>query len=311
LFEIALRAHERRDPATHQARIAALSASFARIAAEHPCAWFRDPRSADEIATVTAANRMVAYPYPKFMNAIMEVDQGAAVLMTTAAEARARGIPASRWIYLHGGGDAHDLWHVRDRIDYHSSVGMVAAFEEALEQAAVEPDVLGPVDLYSCFPVAPQFAARILGLPTDGSHPLTVTGGLPYFGGPGNDYAMHAIATMVERLRAMPESFGLVSALGWYMTKHAVGIYALPHPECVERADGHARVETYTVLHDREGEACDAIVVARLTDGRRVFANVDPDRNVFATFERDEMVGTDGYVRTALDGRNRFHPRGA
>src|SRR5437762_788732 len=71
LFEIALRAHEGRAPAAHEARIAALSASFSRVAATHPHAWFRDAKSAREIATVTAENRMVAYPYPKFMNAIL------------------------------------------------------------------------------------------------------------------------------------------------------------------------------------------------------------------------------------------------
>ena len=333
LFEIALRAHEGRAPAAHAARIAARSASFARVAATHPQAWFRDAKTAAEIATVTPRNRMVAYPYPKFMNAILDVDQGAAVVMTTAAEARRLDIPESRWIYLHGGGDAHDLWHVRDRVDYHSSLGMRAAYEEALTQAEIEAGALGPLDLYSCFPVAPQLGARLLGVPGDGSRPLTVTGGLPYFGGAGNNYAMHAIATMVDRLRAEPASFGLVSALGWYFTKHAVGIYgaspptrpwarpartalqaaidATPHPTCREHAEGRARIETYTVLHDREGAAYEAIIVARLEDGDRVFANVDPDASLFATLEREEMVGALGDVRGGGDGRHRFRLRGA
>ncbi len=302
------------------------------MAAAHPHAWFRDAKSAETIGTVTARNRMVAYPYTKFMNAIMEVDQSAAIVMTTVGEARALGIPEERWVYLHGGGDAYDLWHVRDRVEYHTSLGMTTAFREALAQAGIGPDALGPVDLYSCFPVAPQFAARILGFPTDGSRPLTVTGGLPYFGGPGNNYVMHAIVTMVERLRAYPGAFGLVSGLGWYMTKHAVGIYgatppsrawhrppretvqaavdATPHPIAVERGEGPARIETYTVLHDREGAPNDAIVIARLTDGRRVFANVDADRDLFAALEHTEMVGAPGHLRAGLDGRNRFYPSG-
>ncbi len=333
LFEVALRAHLAEDPAAHRTRIAALSASFARVAATQPCAWFRDAKSAEEIATVTDDNRMVGYPYPKFMNAILDVDQGAAVIMTTLGEARALGIPASRCVHLHGGGDAYDLWYVRDRVDYVSSLGMDAAFDEALAQAGIDAAALGPVDLYSCFPIAPQLAARRLGLPVDGSRPLTVTGGLPYFGGPGNNYAMHAIVTMVERLRAAPDAYGLVSALGWYFTKHAIGVYgtrppdrpwkrpprgtasarieATPHPVCVERADGRVRVETYTVLHDRDGAACDAIVVARLENGDRVFANVDADPDLFATLEHDDMVGAPGWVKTALDGRNRFYPLGA
>jgi acetyl-CoA C-acetyltransferase len=333
LFEIALRAHDGRRPAEHNERLAALSASFARVAAEHPQAWFRDAKSAAEIGTVTSANRMIAFPYPKFMNAIMEVDQAAAVVMTTASTARAVGIPESRWIHLHGGGDANDLWHIRDRVDFHSSPGMALAFDEALTQARIDPTALGPMDLYSCFPAAPQFAAAILGFPADGSRPLTVTGGLPYFGGAGNNYSMHAIATMIARLRAAPDALGLVSALGWYMTKHAVGIYGaatpsrpwrrperaaqqarvdgLDHPTCIAAAEGRARIETYTVLHDREGVAHEAIVVARLENGDRIFANVDPDRALFATLEREEMVGAPGWVRGYLDGRNRFYPAGA
>ncbi len=332
LFEVALRAHERRDPSAHSARLAALSASFACIAADHPLAWFRDAKVADTIGTVSTQNRMVAYPYPKFMNAFLEVDQGAAIVMTTVAEARALGIPEHRWVYLHGGGDACDLWHLRDRVEYHASLGMSTAFAEALGQAGCRPEDLGPVDLYSCFPCAPQFAARILGFPADGSRPLTVTGGLPYFGGPGNNYAMHAIATMIERLRAAPDAIGLVSGLGWYMTKHAVGVYAMrpprqpwhrpdremvqravdstPHPACVERGDGRAHIETYTVLHDREGSAHEAIIIARFGDGRRIFANVDADRDLFTALEREEMVGAPGHVRAGLDGRNRFYPSG-
>jgi acetyl-CoA C-acetyltransferase len=333
LFEIALRAHEGRTPAAHRQHIAELSASFSRIAALHPYAWFREPRSAAEIATVTERNRMTAFPYTKYMNAIIEVDQAAAVVMTTAGEARALGIPRERWVHLHGAGDAHDIWFLKDRTDYHSSPGMAGAFAQALAQATVEPAELGSVDLYSCFPVAAQFAARILGFPTDGSRVLTVTGGLPYFGGPGNNYVMHAIATMVERLRDARDTFGLVSGLGWYMTKHAVGVYstrepttawsrgdgaaaqaaidALPHPVCVPSANGPGRLETYSVLHDREGNAHEAILIVRLDDGSRVLANAVPDAGFFAALEREEMVGAPGLVASAPDGRNRFRPAGA
>ena len=328
LFEIALRAQRGETPAAHRQRIAPLSASFARVAAENPHAWFRDGKTAAEIGTVTERNRMVAFPYPKFMSPIIAVDQAAAIVLTTADEARALGIPAERWVYLHGGGDAHDIWWLKDRVAYHSSPGMALAFEQALVQAGVAPDAFSAIDVYSCFPAASAFAADLLGLPADGSRPLTVTGGLPYFGGPGNNYVTHAIATMVERLRTAPGTLGLVSGLGWYMTKHAVGIYGtappvrpwerparealqaridgLAHPPAVPTATGRARIETYTVLHDRDGVASNAIIVARLDDGTRTFANLEPDPEGFALFEREEMVGAPGHVHTDAEGRNRF-----
>ena len=98
LFEIALRAHERREPPAHDRHLGRLSASLAAVAATHPHAWFRDGKSAAEIGTPTAVNRMVAYPYPKFMTSILDVDQAAAIIVTTVDEARALGIPPSRWV---------------------------------------------------------------------------------------------------------------------------------------------------------------------------------------------------------------------
>src|SRR3546814_14963988 len=64
-------------------------------------------------------------------------------------------------------------------------------------------------DLYSCFPCAVLLAAETLGIDWHKT-PCTVTGGLPFFGGAGNNYSMHAIATMAERLRASPGDYGLV-----------------------------------------------------------------------------------------------------
>jgi acetyl-CoA C-acetyltransferase len=328
LFEIALRAHEGRDPAVHQERLARLAASFAAVAARNPHAWFRDGKSAAEIGTVTPVNRMIAYPYPKYMTSIIEVDQAAAVIMTTVGEARALGISPSRWVYVHGGGEASDLWFLKDRVDFHSSPGMTEAFRQA-DVGSADLDLL---DLYSCFPVAPQIAARVLDVPGDGTRPLTVTGGLPYFGGAGNNYTLHAIATMVERLRGTSGARGLVSALGWYLTKHAVGIYGaaaperpwsrapiadrqraidtLPHPTFVDACEGGGRIETYTVLHDRDGAMTQALLVVRCDDDRRTLALVE-DADVLATLERQEMVGAPGVLRPRPDGRNAFQPRGA
>jgi acetyl-CoA C-acetyltransferase len=333
LFEVALRAHERRSPADHRAHLGRLCEGFAAVAARHPQAWFRDRKSAAEIATPTSANRMIAYPYPKFMTSILDVDQAAAIVVTTDEEARRLGIPASRWVYVHGGGEATDLWYITDRVDFHSSPGMDEAMRQALAQAAIEAADLELIDLYSCFPVAPQIGARALGLPTDGSRALTVTGGLPYFGGPGNDYALHAIATMIERLRERPEAYGLVSALGWYFTKHAVGVYgarppkmpwrrpdpnarqavidALPHPRFTPEAVGAATIETYTVLHDRDGVPTEGLLVLRCEDGRRTLAVTDADPGFLAALEREEMVGMAGRSFARPDGRNGFRCAGA
>ena len=331
LFENALRAKRGQTIAAQRDMLGHLCEGFSRQASQNPYAWFRDAKTAEQIATPSPANRMIGFPYPKFMNAIMDVDQAAALLLTNVETARRIGIPPQKWVYFWGGGDANDHWYVSDRVDLHSSPAIRAAGAHALRQAGVGIDEVNLFDLYSCFPCAPQIAAAMLGIPEDDPRPLTVTGGLPYAGGPGNNYVTHAIATMAERLRQKPGSVGLVSGVGWYLTKHAVGVYsaapprrpqprvspseyqveidAKPHPRCVAEASGAARVETYTVLHDRDGAPETGLVVGRLEDGARFWANSPPDRVLLERMEREEMIGKGGQVRhDAASGTNVFEP---
>ena len=78
----------------------------------------------------------------------------------------------------------------------------------------------------SCFGSSLHFARDALGLGADDPRPLTVTGGLPYHGGPASNYMGHSIATMADVLRADPGSLGLVSGVGMHMTKHVFGCYS-------------------------------------------------------------------------------------
>ena len=274
---------------------------------------------------------MVCFPYPKLMNAIMEVDQGAAVILTGSETAREIGIPEDRWVYLWGCGQANDKWLVSERVNYHSSPGIRAATSRALSMAGITVNDIGAFDLYSCFPSAVQLALDALGLKPDDPRPLTVTGGLPYAGGPGNNYVGHSIAVMVQRLRERRHEYGLVTGLGWFATKHSAGIYSARRPSkpwrrtdpavdqaaidaeesppFAEQAEGDAVIETNTVAFDREGEPEQAVIVGRLKQGEapRFFANTVPDRELMCAMTREEFVGRRGRVsHDAEAGRNVF-----
>ena len=327
LFENALRARTGASLAAHADRLGRILSRMTEVASENPNAWFRTKRSAEEIVRVTPENRMIAFPYTKYMNAIMEVDQGAALLLTSVAEARALGIAKERWIHVAGGGEAtEEPWFFSERPRLDGSAALRTAALRALAQAGTSIDAIDALDLYSCFPCAVEIACEELGIDPLGARPVTVTGGLPYHGGPGNNYSMHAIARMAERLRASPGSRGLVTALGWYLTKHAAGVYAsgepAPAPEVDEipapksdpvpialRAEGAATLETYTVLYERDGAPTRGIAVGRLDDGRRFVANLPEDRALLEAFVATEAVGLRGRVRP-LDGRNEFDPGG-
>jgi acetyl-CoA C-acetyltransferase len=317
MFENALRARDGRSLADHQARLGKLFSGFSQVAAKNPEAWFPTPRSAEEITGVSERNRMIGFPYPKLMNAIMEVDQSAAVLIASEAKARELGVPEENWVYLHGCADAADLWNPIDRQNYHSSPAMRWTGKRALEMAGVGLDDIGHIDLYSCFPVAVEVGAEELGLSLDDPRGLTVTGGLPYAGGPGNNYVMHSIAVMAERLRRDRQGYGLVTANGWYLTKQSTGIYsakrpekpferedpailqrqidALPHPEVTEAPEGPASIETYTVVHRREGPFL-GLVIGRDAAGRRFVAQTPDDPATLAGLEAGEQVGRSGTV---------------
>ena len=330
LFENALRARDGRSIPDHQARIGRLFAPFTKVAAGNPEAWFPVERTPDELMTVSERNRMVGFPYPKLVNAIMEVDQSAGVILASEAKARELGVPQEKWVYLHGCADAADLWFPLDRQDFHSSPAMRLTGKRALEMAGIGLDQIDFIDLYSCFPVAVEIGAEELGLALDDPRGLTVTGGLPYAGGPGNNYAMHSIAAMTGKLRARPGSYGLVTANGWYLTKQSTGIYAttrpaapferqdpaviqreidaLDHPPVIETPQGSARIETYTVVHRRDGPFM-GIVVGRDADGRRFVANTPNDPATLAGLEQGEQVGRPGTVGPAPDGQtNLFTP---
>lgn len=317
LFENALRAHRGWSIDAHRAHLGALCERLAAVARDNPHAWFRDGKSAAEISTPGDGNRMIGWPYPKYMNAIMAVDQAAALLLTDTETARTLGIPPERWVYVVGCGDATDHWFVSERVDFHSSPAIRAAGAAALAQARLSIDEIDCFDIYSCFPSAVQIGAEMLGIGLNDPRPLTVAGALPYHGGPGNNYVSHSIACMVERLRRRPGTRGLVTGVGWYLTKHTVGVYqsaapahafervdprvyqatidAEPHPVLAADAEGPATVETYTVTHDRDGNPALGIIVARLADGRRCWANAtDPD--FLARIEREELIGARGQV---------------
>ncbi len=317
LFEHAIRGRLGRSLAAHQAAMGTLLARFAAVAAANPLADRRAGYSATQIATPAADNKWIAHPYTRLMSANAFIDQGAAVVITSVAKARALGIAPERWVYLHGCADGHDHWHVTERRDLHSSPAMQRVFAQAFDMAGCSLADIGAFDIYSCFASAVEVACDALGLAQDDPRGLSVTGGLPYFGGPGNNYVTHSIAEMVQRLRATPGMQGLVTANGNYLTKHSAGIYStdaparpfapadpallqadldrIPRPVLVDLAEGAAQVESYTVTHGAQGPN-NAVVIGRLDDGSRFIANTAPDTALWAEMQTQEFLGRRGRV---------------
>jgi uncharacterized membrane protein YedE/YeeE len=240
----------------------------------------------------------------------------------------------SHVVFLHGCADAHDHWFVSDRQNLHSSPAIHAASRQALAMAGQPLEQIALFDLYSCFASAVEIGCREIGLAEHDERGLTVTGGLPYFGGPGNNYVTHSISEMMRRLRARPGQFGLVTANGNYVTKHAFGVYstapvlgawqredparlqaqldALPKAPFNSAPHGAATVETYTVMHGRGDEGWGpqfAVLFGRLAgSGERFIANLPDEPALLHALQNQDSLGRAGQVHRGADGRNLFTP---
>jgi acetyl-CoA C-acetyltransferase len=214
----------------HRQRISRLFAAFSEVAAANEFAQFPVPRTVEYLAASSYENYEIADPYLKWHVAQDAVNQGAALILTSVAKAKQLGISADRWIFPLAGADAQDkIVSVRQSLT--RSEAMATVLKQTMNQGNTDIQDIQHLDLYSCFPCAVQFACDAMGLDPF-SRQLTQTGGLPFFGGAGNNYSMHAIASMVETLRADPGSKGLVLANGGYLSKESAGLYSTsPNPD--------------------------------------------------------------------------------
>jgi acetyl-CoA C-acetyltransferase len=320
MFETAIRAAAGRTVDEQSALSSELYAKFSAVAAANSHAWSREAKSAEEIRTASGVNRMIGFPYTKYMNSNNDVDMGAALIMCSAAKAEELGVPHDRWVFPHSGADCHEHDFISNRWDFAQTPAIELGGRRALELAGAGIDDIEVFDLYSCFPSAVQLGAKSLGLSLD--RQLTRTGGLAFAGGPWNNYVMHAIATVMVDLRERPGAKGLVWANGGYATKHSFGVYsttppvsfqhshpqdeidAMPRRELAEAAEaqGPATIEAYTVMFDRNGAAETALAACLLTDGRRAWGT-SGDTALAAAMCDGEWVGRSA----ALDGDGTLH----
>lgn len=332
LLEQARRARLGLSRQDYAAEMGRLFAPFTGVAASNPNASAAiQPMSPEELVTPTDRNRIVAEPYTVKLVSRDQVNQAASLVLMSVGKARELGISEGRWIFLHGCALAGEP-DLIERPDLGASPAAKMALEAALGRSGKRVADMRWLDFYSCFPI-PVFMAAVdvLGLSPDDPRGLTVTGGLPYFGGPGNNYSMHAFAEMARLLRAEPGSFGLIGLNGGVVSKYGAAVLstepaewrgclhdglqeeldALPRPAVAHSPQGWARIVTYTVIHGRGGPSV-VVVIGELDDGRRFIAN-NVDAETLERAVAEDLLGQRIYVATFAAGnrfgfdRNRVH----
>ncbi|WP_114521623.1 acetyl-CoA acetyltransferase [Altererythrobacter sp. ZODW24] len=301
----------------YRQKLGELLAPMSEVAAGNPFAAAPTAYTAEELAAVTERNRIVAEPYPRKTVARDQVNQGAAIIIASAAKARELGIPEERWVHIHAVTNTNEPT-ILSRPNLASSGRAVASVEAALSAAGIGMDDVRYLDLYSCFGIAVFGITDAFGLSTDDTRGLTLTGGLPFFGGAGNNYSAHAIAEAVQCLRGDPEAYALVNANGGVMHKNAVGIYSLRPADwssarryhevttdqadvpVLESFDGEGIVESYTLVPGHV-----SAIIGKTSGGER-FVATPADDAATDVLKDGEPFGRTVQVTSSEKGRNYF-----
>lgn len=321
LFEAATAAHWGQTPAQADEETAQILSRSSAIAASNPYSWGPVGLTGNAIVTPTPKNRIVSWPYTKSMVASMNVNQSAAIIVTSLAKAREMGVAEDNCVFITQGAGANEPADFLARKNYYES----PAQEAVLNALKTEHCAHEAAELYSCFPVVPKMARRILGRSIE--TPSTVTGGMSFFGAPLNNYMTHAACAMTRKIRG-GETGGLLYGQGEFVTKH----YGLrlsktpdtpdalfdhsdmqakadaargPVPDITPEADGAAVMESFAIPSNRDGSPSHAVIMARLESGGRTLARIDGSDSEAMAWLMDKSgypIGDKGRVVKAEKG---------
>jgi acetyl-CoA C-acetyltransferase len=308
LIDSALRHAEGRTLDEHRDEIARLWAGFSAVASRFPFAAFPQPLDAAFIREPGASNRPIAFPYNKWHCAQMNVDQAAALLVTSLGAATRLGVDLDRVVFPVVALESSFSLAVPYRRDLHRWPAMEVLGLAAEEHLGHPLSAIELVELYSCFPAAVRVQQRALRLPADGVP--TITGGEPFAGGPWNNFVFQATAAMVERLRAERDVKGLVSTVSGIVNKPGLAVYAMqpdpaglllgdlgaaadratPRVDAIVGYRGQARIAAYTVTYD-DMEPTKCMIIADGPGGQRCMATSD-DAALARRATLEELIGT-------------------
>ncbi len=309
----ALRFAEGVSIAEHFHQIDALWSRFDSVASSNPEALYAAGRSAQQLREVSSTNRAIAFPYNKHHATQWSVDQAGALLLCSEAVADELRIERERRIYPLVSLESSHSVSLSKRSDLHRWQAMGVLRFAAEKHLAIELRELDFAELYSCFPAAVRVQQRELGL--DLASTPTLTGGMPFAGGPFNNFVFNATARMVKELRTNPGTKGLVTTVSGLLTKPGLAVYstergrkpclladlkdesaqATPTRPTQANYRGRAKVATYTVRPSL-GTETEILVVADTPEGTRIVATIADD-TVAKHACHEEFIGTEISVK--------------
>ena len=306
MIETALRAASGQSIPEHAREVAQLWDGFADIARTRPEAWKQNVTPLGDGAA-TPANPWYAWPYTKQHCSYWTVDQAAGHILCSVEAAQAAGIPSDRWVFPWAAAESNAMVMLSERACPNRSPAIASTGKALTELTGIAPADVDYLDIYSCFPAAVRVQAAELGIRAD--RPWTVTGGMPFGGGPLNNYVLQSTARMMAVLRENPGATGLVTSISGMITKQGMGLWSTAPPTTPFRnADvtdealaatakapvdgayaGHAKVVGYTVTYEGTAPKTGVAIAAAPSGVHTVVTSEDPQ--VLADMIATEWVG--------------------
>ena len=306
MIETALRAAAGQTIAEHAKEVAQLWDGFADIARKRPEAWKQNATPLGD-GGATPANPWYSWPYTKQHCSYWTVDQAAGHILCSVEAAEAAGIPSDRWVFPLAAAESNAMVMLSERVEPNRSPAIAATGKALTELTGIAPADVDFLDIYSCFPAAVRVQAAELGIRAD--RPWTVTGGMPFGGGPLNNYVLQSTARMVDVLRENPGATGLVTSISGFITKQGMGLWSTTPPTTLFRnADvtdealattakapvdgdyaGPAKVVGYTVTYEGTEPKTGVAIAAAPSGVHTIVTSEDP--KVLADMTTSEWVG--------------------
>ncbi len=290
----------------HKDKIAHMYAEFSNIATNNPDGWMDRKKSAEDIKQVSKENPLQAFPYNKFHCTSWNVNQASAMILCSEDLADKLSIPINKRVYPLASSETNHMIAPIQRPKLSQSTGLDLAakfIKNICDEHKIQPNIY---DLYSCFPIAVQMFADSLNL---GSGAVkTVTGGMPFAGGPLNNYMIHSTVKMLSEIRNNHANIGLVTGVSGMMTKQAFALWAkeplipfvskdvteeaasIEHPVGMStQTNGIAIVLGYTIFKDADKNMKVVIYGEDSQKKRKVLISID--KEVIKDMGEKEWVG--------------------
>ena len=305
-METALRKNDNENIEEHQNNIASMYEEFSKVASNNEDAWLDHPYSKKEILETSKKNKMLAYPYNKLHCTSWNVNQSAALIICSEELANKLEIDNKKRVYPISSSENNHMIAIQQRPKLYESLGMIYAAKSINRMMEQLDIILDAYDLYSCFPAAVKMFSKSLELGSE--LPKTITGSMPYAGGPLNSFVIHSTVKMIQKIRALEARHGLVTGVSGMMTKQSFCVWGKEYQEqfifddVTERAkldekpvelsniaEGEGEIIGYTIIEGSEHAYKAVLYLDDEKKHRKVVSSLD--KNFINLLMEEEWVG--------------------